>query len=233
MRQSQRSCGVRGAKEHAERKQRDMRREKKGCGEQNNGSRLHFRDRNSEAATIPLLGCCTPQVASQDMLMLMYFTHCRSGGRLCCVSHTPKGSWFLGMLYLSDHWEAFSRPQYFTSITTNWTCSSRSSATTYCTNTKCPQSSHILHHLIYVSFQCMSNTYLHMVTPVLLCHAFLKENRQWNTECEYYWWILSLRNLTFTSPSPHYGISARKPVLREPNMPSAAHVFRNWIFPSP
>lgn len=48
-----------------------MRCERKGCGEQNEGSRLHFRDRNSEAATIPLLSWCTPQVASQDMLMLM------------------------------------------------------------------------------------------------------------------------------------------------------------------
>ena len=73
---------------------------------------------------------CTYTCKLYKRINLFWPTYCRSGGRRCCVSHTPKGSRYLGMLYFRDHWEAFWRPSYFTNISTNSICSSRSSATT-------------------------------------------------------------------------------------------------------
>ena len=87
--------------------------------------------KNSELANIPFSACARLTTTCIIMHVSAYsVTHCRSGGRLCCVSHTPRGSRYLGMLYLSDHWEAFWRPQFFTNISTKFICSSRSSATT-------------------------------------------------------------------------------------------------------
>lgn len=87
--------------------------------------------KNSELANIPFSACALLTTTCIITYVCSYsVTHCRSGGRLCCVSHTPRGSWYLGMLYLSDHWEAFWRPQFFTNISTKFICSSRSSATT-------------------------------------------------------------------------------------------------------
>lgn len=79
--------------------------------------------------------CTYHNLRNRRCLYMFWPTYCRARGRLCWVSHTPQGSRYLGMLYLSDHWEAFRRQEYFTNISTKWICSSRSSATTYYTYT--------------------------------------------------------------------------------------------------
>lgn len=169
-----------------------MRRVRKGCG-----SRLHFRDKNSEAATIPLLGLFTPQVASQDVFMHMLsltvdeavdsaaFPTPRREVDLweCCISATT------GKLS-EDHSTSPTSPPNGSAAQGHLPLRT--------IRTQCTQKSHILQYLIdsttygtcstvYLytllnAYTHVSNTYLDMITPVLLCHAFLKENRQWNTE---------------------------------------------------
>lgn len=146
------SCGERAADEQAERKQRDMRREKKGCGEQSDSSRLRFWDRNSEAATIPLLSWRTPQVASQDMLMLMSsltadeavdsaafpIPRREVGIWGCCISATT------GRLS-EDHSTSPASPPTGPAA--------RGHPPLRTAQTRRPRSSHILHYLIYSAQQ--------------------------------------------------------------------------------
>lgn len=68
----------------------------------------------------------------EPLILLSFPTHCRLGGRLLWVSHTPIGSRFFGTLYLRDHWEALRTLWYFANNSTKWICSSTSSATTFC-----------------------------------------------------------------------------------------------------
>lgn len=102
-----------------------------------------------------------------------FVTHCRWGGRSCCVSHTPLGSWFLGTLYFRDHWDAFWSPAYFTNICTNWICSWGSSSTTYCTNILLMEGNTV------TQSESGTHTHLNMVAPVLFRHAFLWKKWIW------------------------------------------------------